>query len=81
MEEALPKIGDAVPDVALVVIGLPVMSGIEGTNLPKESFPKPLVLVLTVYDDDARIFRALCAGLRVPAEEDAPYPFLSQSVK
>jgi DNA-binding NarL/FixJ family response regulator len=62
MEEALLKIGDNVPDVALVDIGLPGMSGIEGTHLLKERFPNLLVLVLTVYDDDERIFRALCAG-------------------
>ena len=62
MEEALPKIGNGLPDVALVDIGLPGMNGIEGIRLLKERYPDLLLLVLTVYDDDERIFDALCAG-------------------
>jgi DNA-binding NarL/FixJ family response regulator len=41
---------------------LPGISGIEGIPLLKERFPSSAVLVLSVYDDDARIFAALCAG-------------------
>lgn len=62
MEEALEKIGSNPPDVALVDIGLPGMSGIEGIRLLKERHPDLLPLILTVYDDDERIFDALCAG-------------------
>jgi DNA-binding NarL/FixJ family response regulator len=62
MEEALSKIGSDVPDVALCDIGLPGMSGIEGMQILKERFPNLLLLMLTVYDDDERIFDALCAG-------------------
>src|SRR5262245_48331943 len=39
MEEILSQIGGAVPDVALVDIGLPGMSGIEGIRVLKERFP------------------------------------------
>ena len=62
MEEALARIGRDLPDVALIDIGLPGMSGIEGTRLLKERYPNLLLLILTVYDDDDRIFEALCAG-------------------
>jgi len=62
MEEALAKIGFSLPDVALVDIGLPGMSGIEGVRLLKERYPDVLLMMLTVYDDDDRIFEALCAG-------------------
>jgi DNA-binding NarL/FixJ family response regulator len=62
MEDALRHIGSALPDVALVDIGLPGISGIEGTKRLKERYPGLLVLILTVYDDDERIFEALCAG-------------------
>jgi DNA-binding NarL/FixJ family response regulator len=62
MEEALPKIGYALPDVLLVDIGLPGMSGIEGIRRLKEKHPDIAVLMLTVYNDDLRIFDALCAG-------------------
>lgn len=62
MEEALAGIGPRGPDVALVDIGLPGMSGIEGIKRLKERYPNLAPLVLTVYGDDTRIFAALCAG-------------------
>ena len=62
MEEALDKIGPVAPDVLLADIGLPGMSGIDGVRLFKERHPALTVLMLTVYDDDERIFDALCAG-------------------
>src|SRR5947208_2185800 len=62
MEEALEKIGRELPDVALNDIGLPGMSGIEGIKILKERYPNLLVLMLTIYDDDDRIFDAICAG-------------------
>lgn len=62
MEDALAGIGPTGPTVALVDIGLPGMSGIEGIPILKTRFPDLTPLVLTVYGDDARIFAALCAG-------------------
>ena len=62
MEEALDKIRHDVPDVVLCDIGLPGMSGIEGIRILKDRHPSVVLLMLTVYDDDERIFDALCAG-------------------
>ncbi len=62
MEEAIPSIRHKVPDVLLSDIGLPGMNGIEGIKILKESYPHMTVLMLTVYEDDDRIFDALCAG-------------------
>jgi len=62
MEEAVEKIPLRLPDVVLSDIGLPGMSGIEGVRILKGRFPQLLVLMLTVYDDDERIFDAMCAG-------------------
>jgi len=62
MEEALPALAASPPDVALVDVGLPGMSGIEGIPLLKERCPKAAVLMLTVYADDDRIIQAVCAG-------------------
>jgi len=62
MEEALEKIPLDVPDVVLSDIGLPQMDGIEGIRILKERYPDLLILMLSVYDDDERIFDALCAG-------------------
>jgi DNA-binding NarL/FixJ family response regulator len=62
MEDALGQIGRDLPHVVLVDIGLPGMSGIDGIRVLKERYPGLLLLALTVYDDDDRIFDALCAG-------------------
>src|SRR5262245_480510 len=62
MEEALAGIGTEEPDAALIDIGLPGMSGVDGIPLLKARYPRMLLLVQTVYDDDERIFDALCAG-------------------
>jgi DNA-binding NarL/FixJ family response regulator len=62
MEEALDKIGHQLPNIVLSDIGLPGMDGIEGIRILKERHPDLLILMLTVYDDDERIFDAMCAG-------------------
>jgi DNA-binding NarL/FixJ family response regulator len=62
MEEALDRIGSALPDVVLTDIGLPGMNGIEGVKILKERYPNLLILMSTVYDDDERVFDAICAG-------------------
>ena len=62
MEEALAGIRHRTPDVILSDIGLPGMNGIEGVRLIREQFPEMTILMLSVYQDDDRIFHALCAG-------------------
>jgi|SRR5918912_353407 DNA-binding NarL/FixJ family response regulator len=62
MEDALARIGEDVPDVLLLDIGLPKMNGIEGARLLRERYPKLSIIALTVYEDDQRIFEMLCAG-------------------
>ena len=62
MEEALDQLGADLPDIVLSDIGLPGMSGIDGIRILKERYPQLIILMLSVYDDDERIFNALCAG-------------------
>ena len=62
MEAALEGIGDCAPRVALVDIGLPGMSGIDGVRILRERFPEISPVLLTVFKDDDRIFQAICAG-------------------
>ncbi|HYM06715.1 MAG TPA: response regulator transcription factor [Terriglobales bacterium] len=62
MERGLESMGQTPPDVALVDIGLPGMSGLEGIRRMREIYPSVLALMLTVYNDDDRIFEAMCAG-------------------
>jgi DNA-binding NarL/FixJ family response regulator len=61
-EEALQKIPRQLPDVVLMDIHLPNMSGVECTRRLKELCPSVQILILTVYEDNERIFGALKAG-------------------
>ena len=58
--EALKK--EAAPDVFLVDVALPGMTGIEGISRIRAVAPQAQCVVLTVFDDDDKIFRAICAG-------------------
>jgi len=50
------------PDVLLMDLGLPGMSGIEGIKKAKCIIPELTILVLTVYEENELVFDALCAG-------------------
>jgi DNA-binding NarL/FixJ family response regulator len=62
METALARIDDQPPEVILTDIGLPGMSGIEGIEILHGRLPQVGILALTVYDNDEKVFAALCAG-------------------
>ncbi|HJQ25346.1 MAG TPA: response regulator transcription factor [Blastocatellia bacterium] len=81
MEEALDRIGANLPDVALLDIGLPGMSGIEGLKILKSRYPNMLLLILSVYDDDERIFDAMCAGASGYLLKKTPPVKLLESLK
>jgi DNA-binding NarL/FixJ family response regulator len=80
IETALPRIGLEMPDVILVDIGLPGMSGIEGIPLLRERCPGALILILTIHNDDDRIFRALCGGASGYLLKNTPPARLLQSL-
>ncbi len=61
-EDAIAQLENDPPDVVLMDIGLPGMSGIEGVGAIKEKYPDIQVLMLTVYSDDDKIFQSLRAG-------------------
>ena len=69
------EVGAARPEIILMDIGLPNISGIEGVRTVKTHFPGIQVLMFTVFDDDENIFDAVRAGAsgyllkRTPPEE------------
>lgn len=56
------KILQSQPDVVIMDIDMPGTDGIEATRFIKKTFPKIQILMQTVFDDDEKIFNALCSG-------------------
>lgn len=58
----LRNMQSANPDVVLMDINMPGISGIEAVQIIKEKFPNVQILMQTVFEENDKIFAALCAG-------------------
>ena len=73
VEDFLDKSDSAAkPDIILSDIGLPGLTGIEGIPLIKKKFPETSIIILSVYADSDRVFKALCAGAVGYLQKDTP---------
>ena len=62
--EAVKKIIDLVPDIAVLDIGMPLLNGIEATRQVVRRAPSVRVLILSMHSDEAYITQALQAGAK-----------------
>ena len=60
--DVIENIKDTRPDVVIMDIDMPGMNGIEGVKLIRKNFPTVQILMLTVFDDDEKVFAAIKAG-------------------
>ncbi|HYV92897.1 MAG TPA: response regulator transcription factor [Chitinophagales bacterium] len=61
-ENVLQNIEDTQPDVILMDIEMPVMSGIDAVGLIKKKFPEIKILMETIFEDDDKVFASICNG-------------------
>lgn len=61
-EPALKRLEADRPDLVLMDIDLPGISGIEGTSKIKKAMPQCIILIITVLEDSDKVFQSLCAG-------------------
>jgi len=61
-EQAIKKLSSDSPHVILMDIGLPGMSGIEGTAIIKRQMPEAIIIIITVLEESEKVFQSLCAG-------------------
>jgi DNA-binding NarL/FixJ family response regulator len=60
--EALVKAQELKPDLILMDVQMPGMDGLEATRQIKQALPETIIVVLTVRDDDEKLFQALKNG-------------------
>ena len=69
------------PDVILMDIGLPGMSGISGMTLITEQYPGISIIMFTVYIDSHKIFDSLCAGASGYLLKNTSFPEMKQAIE
>lgn len=69
------------PDVAIMDISMPVMTGIEATKQIKAIHPDTAVLILSAYDDDPYVFALLAAGAAGYLLKDVPFAEVVRAVR
>ena len=79
--EAVARVRALEPDVVLMDLRMPGGDGVEATELIRDEHPKVHVLVLTTYDTDTDILRAVEAGATGYLLKDTPRAELAEAVR
>ena len=79
--EAIQLYREHQPDLVLLDLRMPQLNGVEATVAIREQFPEALIIVLTTYDGDENIYRALQAGARAYLLKDIPRDEFLQAVR
>lgn len=69
------------PDIVLMDLRMPQMSGVEATGAIRDQFPDAHIVLLTTYDGDENIYRALQAGARAYLLKDIPRDEFLNSIR
>lgn len=68
------------PDLVLTDIGLPGMNGIEGMKKIKAQWPETDIIMLTVFKDNDKIFKSICAGATGYLLKDTPLAEIKKAI-
>jgi two-component system NarL family response regulator len=80
-QEAVQLAGEFVPDVVLMDIRMPKMTGVEAARKMKELVPSVKIVILTISDEDEDLFEAIRAGASGYLLKDIPLDELADSVR
>ncbi len=79
--EAVSLVGRLEPQVVLMDLQMPELDGVDATKQIRDRYPETKVLVLTTFDTDADITRAINAGATGYLLKDAPRQELFQAIR
>lgn len=78
--DVLSKIRQTLPDVVLMDIEMPGLSGIDAVRLVKQHFPDITVIMQTVFEDEEKVFKAICNGASGYLLKDTPPAKLMEAI-
>jgi len=80
-QSAIPLYREKKPDVVLMDLRLPGIGGVEATIAIRKEFPHARIIVLTTFDTDEDIYRAIQSGAKSYLLKDTPYPEIAQAIR
>ena len=80
-KQALTAWRDKKPDVALIDMRMPVLSGLEAVTAIRNEFPESRLIVLTTYEGDENVRRAFAAGARAYLTKDVRHEELLRTIR
>ncbi|MGC4023109.1 MAG: response regulator transcription factor [Cyclobacteriaceae bacterium] len=81
LQNIVSELNKVKPDVVLMDIGLPEISGIEGVRTVKSNFPQTQILMFTVFEDDGKIFDAIRNGASGYLLKKTPSPQIIDAIR
>jgi len=70
-----------IPNVILMDIGLPGMTGISGIKIIKDKYPEVNIIMFTIYLDSYKIFQSLCAGASGYLLKNVPFSDIKNAIE
>ncbi len=79
--QAIQLAGQFVPDIMLIDINMPEMSGLEVTRIVKRHHPQMGVIILTMHEDDEQLFHAIRVGAAAYSTKDVEAEELGKLIR
>jgi DNA-binding NarL/FixJ family response regulator len=80
-QRLIPRVEQSKPDVILMDINMPGLSGIDAVKEVHEHFPAIRILMQTVFDEEDKVFASLCAGASGYVLKNTPPDRMLQAIR